>query len=296
MRARASPTFVRTFPLGMESTNPLTAARRGRTSAFVKPGRSAKLLWIRRTRTLSTSRHSDMPTLRIPIAECTNLPMVVRIGRRSSTRGRKSEQPTLPLPRIIPTCCSMTWNARRPPWSTYGPLGGPGGGLFRSTDGSKSWSHLTGRGLPDGNWARSAVTVSPDGKRVYALISANQSGLYRSDDGGENWTLQSTDSRLTSRSWYFGNITVDPKNKDVVYIPSVALYRSEDGGKTISIVRGAPGGDDYHQLWIDPQDSNRMVLGTDQGVTISVDYGKTWSSWYNQPTAQLYHVTADDRF
>ena len=191
---------------------------------------------------------------------------------------------------------AMTWNARRPPWSTYGPLGGPGGGLFRSTDGCKSWSHLTGRGLPDGNWARSAVAVSPDGKRVYALISANQSGLYRSDDGGENWTLQSTDSRLTSRSWYFGNITVDPKNKDVVYIPSVALYRSEDGGKTISIVRGAPGGDDYHQLWIDPQDSNRMILGTDQGVTISVDYGKTWSSWYNQPTAQLYHVTADDRF
>ncbi len=191
---------------------------------------------------------------------------------------------------------AMTWNARRPPWSTYGPLGGPGGGLFRSTDGSKSWSHLTGRGLPDGNWARSAVTVSPDGKRVYALISANQSGLYRSDDNGENWTLQSTDSRLTSRSWYFGNITVDPKNKDVVYIPSVALYRSEDGGKTISIVRGAPGGDDYHQLWIDPQDSNRMILGTDQGVTISVDYGKTWSSWYNQPTAQLYHVTTDDRF
>lgn len=191
---------------------------------------------------------------------------------------------------------AMTWNARRPPWSTYAPLGGPGGGLFRSTDRGETWSHLIGHGLPDGNWARSAVAVSPDGKRVYALISANQSGLYRSGDGGENWTLQNSDSRLTSRSWYFGNITVDPKNPDVVYIPTIALYRTEDGGKTISIVRGAPGGDDYHQLWIDPQDSNRMILGTDQGVTISVDCGKTWSSWYNQPTAQLYHVTTDDRF
>ena len=188
------------------------------------------------------------------------------------------------------------WRGRRPPWSTYAPLEGPGSGLFRSQDGGQSWTHLTGNGLPGGEWGRTAVAVSPNGKRVYALINAKEGGLFRSDDGGNTWMLVNADKRLTSRAWYFGNVVVDPQNPDVVYVPNVALYRSEDGGRTISIVRGAPGGDDYHQLWIDPKDSSRMILGTDQGTTISVDYGKTWSSWYNQPTAQLYHVITDNRF
>ncbi len=188
------------------------------------------------------------------------------------------------------------WRARRPPWSVYAPLAGPGSGLYRSRDAGATWMHLTGGGLPDADWGRTAVGVSPDGKRVYALIDAKQGGLYRSDDGGDTWTLASSDRRITSRAWYFGSITVDPQNPDVVYMPNVALYRSEDGGKTISVVRGAPGGDDYHQIWVDPKDSSRMVLGTDQGTTISVNYGKTWSTWYNQPTAQLYHVITDDRF
>ncbi|MGB6401341.1 MAG: hypothetical protein WBF26_00730, partial [Candidatus Sulfotelmatobacter sp.] len=121
-------------------------------------------------------------------------------------------------------------------------------------------------------------------------------GLYRSDDGGDTWTLENPDPRLTSRAWYFNSITVDGQNPDVIYIPNVALYRSVDGGKTISIVRGAPGGDDYHQIWIDPKNSNSMVLGTDQGTTVSVDRGQTWSTWYNQPTAQLYHVITDNQF
>jgi photosystem II stability/assembly factor-like uncharacterized protein len=188
------------------------------------------------------------------------------------------------------------WRARRPPWSTYAPLGGPGSGLYRSLDGGRSWSRLTGSGLPDGDWGRAAVATSPNGQRVYALIDAKKSGLYRSDDGGKTWSLANSDPRLTSRAWYFSNITIDPRNPDVIYIPNVALYRSEDGGKTITIVRGAPGGDDYHQIWVDPTDSRRMILGTDQGTTISVDYGKTWSSWYNQPTAQLYHVITDNTF
>lgn len=188
------------------------------------------------------------------------------------------------------------WRARRPPWSTYGPLGGPGSGLYRSVDGGQSWSHLTGSGLPDGDWQRAGVAVSTSGQRVYALIDSKKHGLYRSDDGGDTWSLINSDPRLTSRSWYFSDITIDPKNPDVIYIPNVALYRSEDGGKTIAIVRGAPGGDDYHQIWIDPTDSTRMILGTDQGTTISVDYGKTWSSWYNQPTAQIYHVATDNKF
>ncbi len=188
------------------------------------------------------------------------------------------------------------WRARRPPWSTYAPLGGPGSGLYRSVDGGETWARLSGAGLPDGDWGRTGVAVTPNGKRVYALIDAKKAGLYRSDDGGDTWTLQNSDPRLTGRAWYFASVTIDPKNPDVTYIPNMALYRCTDGGKTISIVRGAPGGDDYHQIWVDPKDSNRMALATDQGTTVSVDYGATWSSWYNQPTAQLYHVITDDRF
>jgi photosystem II stability/assembly factor-like uncharacterized protein len=189
-----------------------------------------------------------------------------------------------------------TWHTHRPPWSTYAPLDGPGGGLFRSVDAGKSWTQLKGNGLPDGDWGRIGVDVAPDGKRVYALIEAKKAGLYRSDDGGDTWTLENPDSRLTSRAWYFNGITIDPNNADVFYVPNVALYRSEDGGKTISIVRGAPGGDDYHQIWVDPKNSSSMVLGTDQGTSISLDRGQTWSTWYNQPTAQLYHVITDNQF
>jgi photosystem II stability/assembly factor-like uncharacterized protein len=189
-----------------------------------------------------------------------------------------------------------TWHTHRPPWSTYAPIDGPGGGLYRSQDAGKTWSLLKGNGLPDGDWGRIGVDVSPDGKRVYALIQAKKSGLYRSDDGGKTWALANADPRITSRAWYFNGITIDAQNPDVIYMPNVALYRSEDGGKTISIVRGAPGGDDYHQLWIDPKNSASMVLGTDQGTTISLDRGQTWSTWYNQPTAQLYHVITDNQF
>jgi photosystem II stability/assembly factor-like uncharacterized protein len=190
-----------------------------------------------------------------------------------------------------------TWNAHRPPWSTYAPLQGPGGGIYRSTDSGATWTQLAGSGLPDGDWGRVGVAVAPDGRRVYALIeAAKKSGLYRSDDGGNTWTFANSDSRLTSRAWYFMGITVDPNNPDVIYMPNIALYKSEDGGKTISIVRGAPGGDDYHQIWVDPKDSSHMVLGTDQGTTVSVNGGQTWSSWYNQPTAQFYHVITDNEF
>ena len=192
---------------------------------------------------------------------------------------------------------AATWHTHRPPWSTYAPIDAAGSGIFRSQDGGKSWTRLTGSGLPDGDWGRTAVAVSQDGKRVYALIDdGKKSGLYRSDDGGDRWTLKNSDALITSRAWYFGNITIDPQNPDVFYVPNVALYRSEDGGETISIVRGAPGGDDYHQLWLDPKSSSRMILATDQGTTISIDRGRTWSTWYNQPTAQLYHVITDNRF
>lgn len=198
------------------------------------------------------------------------------------------------------------WHVRRPPWSAYAPIDGPGSGLYRSQDAGKTWIRLDGNGLPQGDWGRVGVDVAPDGKRVYALIvlqselqtlaQNRRSGLYRSDDGGSTWVLANFAPPLTSRAWYFNRITIDPRNSDVIYMPNVALYRSEDGGKTVSVLRGAPGGDDYHQLWIDPKNSASMVLGTDQGTTISLNRGQTWSSWYNQPTAQLYHVTTDNQF
>ncbi len=190
------------------------------------------------------------------------------------------------------------WEAHRPAWSTYAPVNGPGSGLYRSNDGGKTWGQLTGHGLPAGEWGRVGVAVArgTHGKRVYAAIDTKDAGLYRSDDGGANWIRVNADPRITSRAWYFNCITADPNDPDVLYIPNVALYKLSEGGKTLSIVRGAPGGDDYHQLWIDPADSSHMVLGSDQGATVSLNGGLTWSTWYNQPTGQFYHVVTDNEF
>jgi photosystem II stability/assembly factor-like uncharacterized protein len=138
---------------------------------------------------------------------------------------------------------ATTWNAHRPPWSTYAPLEGAGNALYRSTDGGEHWTQISGHGLPDATWGRTGIAVSADGRRVYVTIDCKgHAGLYRSDDGGDSWTLASSDARLTSRAWYFNSIAIDPNNADVLYMPNVALYRTEDGGKTIEIVRGAPGG------------------------------------------------------
>ncbi len=195
---------------------------------------------------------------------------------------------------------ATTWRARRTPWSQYAPNGGPGSGLYKSADGGTSWTEVKGRGLPAGEWGRAGVAIArgTHGQRVYVLLEAQakESGLYRSDDGGETWTRSSSDPRITSRQWYFGFIAVDPRNPDIVYIPNVALMRSVDGGRTFIVLRGAPGGDDYHSLWIDPADSARMILGSDQGVSVSLNTGATWSTWYNQPTGQLYHVATDNQF
>ncbi|MEO8373143.1 MAG: hypothetical protein ABI806_28415, partial [Candidatus Solibacter sp.] len=195
------------------------------------------------------------------------------------------------------TLYATMWNAHRPPWSQYAPIEGPGSGLFKSTDGGDHWTQLTGHGLPESQWGRSGVAVAAGGRRVYTVIdAAGAAGLYRSDDAGATWTRTSTDTRLTSRAWYFSQIAADPKNPDVIYVPNVGLNRSVDGGRTFNVLKGAPGGDDYRVVWIDPTEPRRLMQGSDQGASISVDGGQTFSSWYNQPTAQMYHVTTDNQF
>lgn len=188
------------------------------------------------------------------------------------------------------------WQTRRPPWDVYPPSSGPGSGLYKSTDGGLTWSHLTGHGLP-ARVGRIGIAVAPSmPQRVYALIDSMQGGLYRSEDGGASWTRMSGDRRIWGRGWYFGGVTVDPRNPDIVYVCNTAMYESRDGGSHFVPIKGAPGGDDYHQLWIDPHHPERRILGVDQGAVVSLDGGATWSSWYNQNTAQFYHVITDNRF
>src|SRR5258708_7968502 len=186
---------------------------------------------------------------------------------------------------------------QRPPWSAYPPAT-TSGAIYKSIDGGATWNQITGGGLPAGDWGRIGLAVAKGthGQRVYALIDTPKGGLFRSDDGGQNWSLVGTDERIRGRLWYFCEVTVDPKNPDVVYLPNVSIYRSIDGGKTFDAIKGAPGGDDYHALWIDPSNPQRMMFGSDQGVGVSVDGGKSWSSWFNQPTAQFYHVAVDNQF
>jgi photosystem II stability/assembly factor-like uncharacterized protein len=190
------------------------------------------------------------------------------------------------------------WQTRRPPWSVYAPASGPGSGLYKSTDGGISWRQINGNGFPSDGVGRIGIAIAAgeNGKRVYALVDAHEGGLYRSDDAGENWRRVSSDHRIWTRGWYFGGVTADPRDPNTLYVSNTSLYRSRDGGENFEAFKGAPGGDDYHSLWIAPEDPQRMILACDQGAAISVDGGRSWSSWYNQPTGQFYHVTTDDRF
>ena len=185
---------------------------------------------------------------------------------------------------------------RRPPWAIYPPSKGPGTGLYRSRDGGEHWEAVTGHGLPAEELGRIGIGMAAsDTRRRYLIIDAKVGGLYRSDDSGENWQLVCDDNRIWQRGWYFEEVTVDPKNPDIVYVPNTSMYRSQDGGKTFMATKGAPFGDDYHALWIDPDEPLRMILGTDQGTIVTRNGGETWSSWYNQPTGQFYHVATDNR-
>lgn len=199
-------------------------------------------------------------------------------------------------PRNSGTIYATLWNTRRPPWSIYPPSYGPGSGIFKSTDGGDSWQQLT-NGLPTDRVGRIGIAVAPTNPNiVYAIVDATQGGIYRSDDAGVSWRKMSEEKRIWTRGWYFSNVVVDPKDPATVYVSDTSVYRSTDGGKTWTAIKGAPGGDDYHQLWIYPGDPKRMILASDQGTVVSVDGAVTWSTWYNQPTAQMYHVAADFRF
>ncbi|HBB88832.1 MAG TPA: hypothetical protein DC047_14580 [Blastocatellia bacterium] len=197
------------------------------------------------------------------------------------------------------TVYASLWNVHRVAWNAYPPMTGPGGGLFKSTDGGETWKQITGTGFPTGKLGRIGIDVpaGQHGKRVYALVDAgDETGLYVSEDAAQSWTRVSVEPRILSRGWYFGEVRSDPKNPDVVYVSNVSLYKSLDGGKTFRAVRGAPGGDDYHSLWIDPENPQRMISGVDQGTIVTLNGGQTWSTWYNQPTAQFYHVAVDNQF
>lgn len=185
------------------------------------------------------------------------------------------------------------WQVMRTPYSL--DSGGPGSGLYKSIDGGTTWKRLEGNGLPRGIMGKIGVSVSGgDSNRIFALIEAEKGGLYRSDDGGDHWILVNDDERYRQRAWYFTHIFADPRSRDTVYVLNTGLFRSTDAGKTFSLLP-APHGD-HHGLWIDPTNPQRIMNSNDGGVTISVDGGRTWTQQNNQPTAQFYHVIADNRF
>ena len=195
------------------------------------------------------------------------------------------------------TIYAALWQTRRPPWSIYPPSNGPGGGLYRSGDGGDHWERVSGQGLPSEGLGRIGIAFAPSNpRRIYLIVDAKEGGLFRSDNGGQTWARVSNDRRIWQRGWYFGEVSVDPKDPDTVYVPNTTTCKSTDGGKTFTVFRGAPGGDDYHELWIDPDEPKRMVLSSDQGTIVTRNGGETWSSWYNQPTAQFYHVITDNQF
>jgi photosystem II stability/assembly factor-like uncharacterized protein len=168
----------------------------------------------------------------------------------------------------------------------------PDSQIFKSTDEGTTWQPLSGAGLPENRRGRIGIVVAPGDKRLYAIM--NQ-GFFRSDDAGASWKQITTDPRVLG-SWYFSRVFVDPHNADVVYVMQTSMYRSTDGGKTFEAYRGAPSGEDEHVLWIAPDDTQRIILGTDQGAIVSLNGGKSWSTWYNQPTGQFYHVITDNAF
>ena len=198
------------------------------------------------------------------------------------------------------------WESRLAPWEDANLYSGKNSGLFKSTDGGDTWHQLT-NGLPK-NIVQVKTAIAPSQpNRIFAVVGTTERGayasgkglgIYRSDDAGEKWYIVTTDQRPAMRigGGDLPILRVDPKNPDVVYSTSIVTVRSLDGGKSWTSIRGAPGGDDYQNIWINPNDPNIILLVADQGALVSVNFGKSWSSWYNQPTAQLYHASVTDTF
>ncbi|MBI1804634.1 MAG: glycoside hydrolase [Ignavibacteriae bacterium] len=190
------------------------------------------------------------------------------------------------------------WSARQAPWEN-GSWQGKTSGLYKSTDGGTTWRQLT-NGLPTGEQGlgRIGFAIAPsDPSRMFAMVDApDLGGMYRSDDAGEHWARVNAEGRVWGRGSDFAEVKVDPKNTDVIYVANTQTYRSTDGGKTFTGFKGAPGGDDYHTIWINPIHPEIMLFASDQGAVVTVNGGETWGSWYNQPTAQFYHVITDNEF
>lgn len=192
-------------------------------------------------------------------------------------------------PRVL---YAATWNGERKPWTLIS--GSDRCGVFKTTDGGNTWKKLGG-GLPEGVVGRIGMAVSPSKPdRIWALVEAEEGGLYRSDDAGTTWKKISDQSGLRERSWYYMHVTADPKDENTVWVSNVMLYKSIDGGKSFEMVGTAHG--DNHDLWIHPDDTRIMINGDDGGAAVTLNGGKTWSSLRNQPTAEIYRITVDDRF
>ncbi len=198
-------------------------------------------------------------------------------------------------PNIVYACL---WEARQGPWENAA-WSGTNGGIFKSTDGGDHWRQLT-NGLPSEGVTQANLAIAASNpRRIYATVASGRAvNLYRSDDAGESWSRATTDPRPAGRIGG-GDLpvpAVDPRNPDTLYVASTVTWKSTDGGKTWTGLRGAPGGDDYQHIWINPNFPNIILIASDQGAIVTVNGGQTWSSWYNQPTAQMYHVAADNAF
>ncbi|HSM14676.1 MAG TPA: hypothetical protein VLA66_11475 [Thermoanaerobaculia bacterium] len=190
------------------------------------------------------------------------------------------------------------WQVRRHPWLDYfQPTVGPGSGVVVSSDGGRSWRAAGTEGWPAAPLGRIELAVIPGsaGRGVWAAVESDEAGgLYRSDDAGASWTRVSDDGQLGSS--YMSGLVPDPRDPDALWAMGRSMRRSEDGGRTWTIVKGSPGGDDYHAMWVDPTDPRRRITGADQGAVVTLNDGATWSSWYNQPTGQFYRLGVDDAF